>query len=392
MRDTNVWTGEPEEADTTPTGRGPHTLARVQRVEGRREAPHNIQRRHTPLDAWYALMTPSLPSAAASFDEHVQVQRARLGSLVLLGFVIFELLMLPVSPQIPSTWAGEAIAMAANLAGAVYLRRGNAAVAGALAVGAFDTALTLVLLNLPGGRLDTMYLPALDLYLVSVLVTASLMPPAFMFLASMVNGFIIVAELLFVPRTVALDQALAFSPYLIYIRPIALQFIVALVAYAWMRSMLDSARRADQAERLATLERISAERSRRLEEDVQTLLAVHVQVANGNFTVRVPPMRDKMLWKVGISLNNLIGRLGRLGEVESKLQRTDAAAQRLAEAIYEVRAIEGVQPLAHVERLCGVACMGTPVDQVLHALWQPMPRHTPIPPDWSASSHTHMEM
>ncbi len=123
--------------------------------------------------------------------------------------------------------------------------------------------------------------------------------------------------------------------------------------------MKASLRRADRAEEIALLEQRELARSHELEEDVQQLLAVHVQMANGNFNVRVPPLRTGPLWQIGSSFNNLLARFARLAQAEFVLRRTQAEAHSLAEAIHFMRS--GRQPLWPAQA-------GTPLDEVITAL------------------------
>jgi hypothetical protein len=145
--------------------------------------------------------------------------------------------------------------------------------------------------------------------------------------------------------------------------PIALQLIVALVSYLWVRSAQDALRRIDRAEEIALLERREVERTRDLKEGVQQLLAVHVQLANGNFNTRVPAVRNRDLWQIGNSLNNLIARLASFRQSASHmqitLQQTAQEAQRIAQAVYaNSTGRSGQWP----------APSGTPLDVILEAL------------------------
>jgi len=65
-----------------------------------------------------------------------------------------------------------------------------------------------------------------------------------------------------------------------------------------------------------------------LESGIQLILQTHVQVANGDFTTRAPLTQDHLLWQVGYSLNNLLGRLQRLSQAEAELQRAKIEFRR----------------------------------------------------------------
>jgi hypothetical protein len=211
-----------------------------------------------------------------------------------------------------------------------------------------------------GGRIDVLHLPAFYLLAGSVLVAASVLAPWWVFVVAVINSALIDASIVLLPHTPALAQVLASNnAQQVYAGPIVMQGIVALVAYLWASSVHSALRRADRAEEIAELERREAQRRAELEEGVQDLLAVHVRMANGDFNVRVPPVRDALLWRVGASLNNLIARFARLAQMEFVLRRRQTEAQRLAEAI--VASGGGRQ-------VVWPAPSGTPVDEVLVAL------------------------
>jgi len=86
-----------------------------------------------------------------------------------------------------------------------------------------------------------------------------------------------------------------------------------------------------------------------LESGIQLILQTHVQVANGDFSTRAPLTQDHLLWQVGYSLNNLLGRLQRLSQAESELQRakiefrrhlgsTQVQAQQIKAELHQIHA------------------------------------------------------
>ena len=191
-------------------------------------------------------------------------------------------------------------------------RAGRPTVAGLLLVALADLPLAAVPATALDGRLDVLTLESFYLLAGAILVAASLLAPWSAFVVAVVNSMLVLATIALMPRTPALAALLASNnAQQALIGPILMQAIVAIVAFLWARSTLSAIRRADDAERIAELERRELERTHELAEGVQQLLAAHVQLANGNFTIRVPAMRNQMLWQIGNSLNNLIGRLAR---------------------------------------------------------------------------------
>src|SRR5262245_37128068 len=126
-------------------------------------------------------------------------------------------------------------------------------------------------------------------------------------------------------------------------RPIALQIIVATVAFLWVKGSDEAIRRADRTEELAALEQSFAEQRRQLELGVQQILETHVRAANGDYSARAPLSQDNLLWQVAASLNNLLSRLQRSGQADHLLRRTEEELRRLAGAIDDAR--QGRRPI-----------------------------------------------
>jgi hypothetical protein len=121
-------------------------------------------------------------------------------------------------------------------------------------------------------------------------------------------------------------------------RPIALQIIIAVVAFLWVRGTDQAIRRADRAEEIAALEHTLADQKRQLDIGIQQILQTHVRAANGDYTARAPLGQDNILWQIASSLNNLLSRLQRSGQAEHQLRRTDEEIRRLASAIDDAQA------------------------------------------------------
>ena len=83
--------------------------------------------------------------------------------------------------------------------------------------------------------------------------------------------------------------------------------------------------------------RRDAEQKQELEAGIRELLAVHTEVANGNFRARSTASRGSMLWLISTSLNNLIGRMQVYAQASYIVQRTQVEAHRLAESFTFMR-------------------------------------------------------
>jgi hypothetical protein len=341
-----------------------------------------------PLGWWLRLTSPATPPASAPFEAREWARRGRLVSVLLLAFLFIEAaalwLYVIVDDDHPAMKIALLVALGLALTAALLNRMGEVAWAGVLIVALADLPAVGIPATAIGGQLDVLHLGALYLLAGSELVAASVLAPATVFFMAAANSAIIIGLIDYMPHTPALDAVLASNngPQA-YAGPIAMQLIVALVAFLWARSVLMALRRADRAEELAALERREIERTREVEEGVQLLLAIHVRMANGDFNARVPPMRNASLWRIGVSLNNLIARFARLAQVDYLLNQTRAEAHRLAEILLAQRM--GLRPALPPPS-------GTPLDEVITAL-SGAPA-SPAPPGYSGlgSYPTHNDM
>lgn len=316
-----------------------------------------------PLGWWYQQTTPR-EQAGASFAQREMVRRGRLASTLLLGFLITGLIQLPFVYKGPQTLL---ILLPAFLGMAFQIwlnRMGQVNIVGILMVLISYGVLAGLLTS--GKLLDVPSLPVFDLLVIPELMAVSLLPPISIFPVAIINSVVILALATFQPHTAELGTLLATADgRAVLTRSIALQFIVAIVAYLWVRSAVLAIKRADQAEVVAALERREAERTRELEEGARHLLDVLVQLANGDFTSRVPLLTNALLWRIGIAINTLIGRLERSSQATAQLQRFEEELSRLAQAIYALRP---------GDREVWVTPHDTPLDRVLDALRDALPR------------------
>ena len=141
-------------------------------------------------------------------------------------------------------------------------------------------------------RLDVSELPTFDLLVVSELIAVSLLPAASVFVVAGSNVLFIIAMIVFMPHTAALDMLLKSSmAYDAWVQPLSLQILVVAIAYMWVRSALRAAVRADQAEEIAALQWSKAELQQReveqkrlMEMGINELLQGLSQGVNGRET------------------------------------------------------------------------------------------------------------
>lgn len=318
---------------------------------------------------WQVLTGPPEPPLDATPALRDRVRRGRLASILLFGLLLVGIGAVLVGLSDPDHTDGPLpglfyllpFAFAAGILALVLNRLGRVNAAGVILVAIADLPLLSITLFTHATHLEVVNLTGFYPIVIAVLFAASLLPPWSVFPVALFNSAAVCAIILLVPHSAAFAETFDDIGDIIGTmgQPMGLELVVAIVAYLWTTSTLKTIRRADIAEALAEAERREIERTRELEEGVRQLLTVHVAIANGNFGIRVPAVRNPQLWQIGTSLNTLVGRFARAAQAEFTLERTQLESERLVQAIYEWRA--GRQPL-------WPAPTGTPVDQVTQAL------------------------
>jgi hypothetical protein len=208
-------------------------------------------------------------------------------------------------------------------------------------------------------------LPNFDAYVVSVVLAATVLPRTLTFLVALGNSLLIIGNYLFqthnpnITQDVALYSSETVQTVSLLVRPIALQFVLAVVAYLWVRGMDEAIRRADRAEEIAAWEIRDRERTFALEEGVLYLHQALTQWANGDVRHRIPAMPVAILEQVRTDLNTFIERFGSTMQASFSLYRLQQEAQRLTAALEDwVQGHPVVWP----------APSGTPLDRVVTLL------------------------
>lgn len=277
-------------------------------------------------------------------------RRKHLVRIILLVIAGFQFVNLPGALVDRDPLAFGTIVLGLFICGVAMLfhRGGRATVSSILLIVVVDLGCGLMLLTSPMG-LDVANLPVFDVLIVSELIAVSLLPAISVFPIAFIDILFIIAVILFQPHTPELNMLLASGMALdVIAQPIALQIIVALVTYLWVRSAQRAIARADRAEEIAELKQREAERTHQLETGIQQLLQTQVRAANGDLMARAHLSQDNMLWQVGVSLNMLLTRLQKSGreasraEYENQQLRKEVA--RLISSVREVRADRHYMP------------------------------------------------
>jgi hypothetical protein len=257
--------------------------------------------------------------------------------------------------------------LALQLAAISLNRAGHITIAGVILVVSMNAAIFAYMWSSPLG-LTMGQLPNYDAFAVSVVIAASVLPRRSAFIVAAINSAMIVADYMIRPHNanVTLDAALYPSVTVqtvsLLVRPIALQFTMALVAFLWVRGTDLATRRADRAEEIAMLEYRELERTSTLEEGIHYLHQTLSQWAQGNFGGRVPAMPLEILEQIRFDLNSFMERFRPDMNATYYLQRLQNEVGRLTASLESW--VRG-QPVIWPEP------SGTPLDHAIELLRGP---------------------
>lgn len=323
------------------------------------------ERRPTgPLSVWYRLTSPPEPAKTAPFQERELFRRGRTGSQI--SIILFFLLFV----SFPAAFAGSNPLLIGILVASLLvlclalifnrLRRVN--LAGILVILSVITGPTANIITTPGG-ISTSALPIFSLLVLSLMCAVSFLPPAWVFVVAAINILFTLFVLTSLPSSGELHHLLHTAFPAVAIPIILSQFIVATVAYIWVRGARLAILRADRAEEISALERrelerqqLEIEQKQQLDMGIQQLIQTHMQAANGNFSARAPLMKENILWRVAYSLNNLLARVQSYQQANIQQRRNQEALNFLIRAVQQAK--EAGEPL-RVQRT------GTPVDALI---------------------------
>lgn len=325
---------------------------------------------------WWLRLTSSgwnLPQT--TIEQRECMRRSQLASWIILGLLVADVVLLPVGINDLGTLSAIIVVGIGLLAAAFLNRLGYVTRAGILIIFLFCSGVLGSLLIQSGGlALDA--LPAYDLLAVTVIVAASVLPRWSAFIVAAVNTGLIFLDFWLQPHASDLQQKLHAYPSFstgalaLLARPVALQIVLATVAYLWVLGANTALARADRAEELAALEHEIAGQHYELESGVQEILAALVHVANGKLAVRVPVSQEHLMWQIASAINNLLNRLQRATIKEHEFYRTREEIDRLVAALEDAQAGRpAFWPIPS----------GTPVDLLIESLTGARYRAGPLP-------------
>lgn len=278
---------------------------------------------------WYRVSGPEDVPESANFLVREATRRSRIASLIMIGILCSALFLIPLSIfaapnllQLPSILIGTTVGILCCLLALPFNRHRQIQAVGILLILSVNIIIASVVLSEREG-LDPLFLSMFDLLVVSELVAASLLAPVSVFWVAVLNMIEVILDINVQSRSMMWMQMIPSQQltYSLLARPAILFFVVALVAYLWVKSAFNALQRADRAELIANLEQREKERVQQLEESIEQMLAVHMRVANGDLSARAPAYQSFLLWRIGAALNNFLARLQVALAAERDLRR-----------------------------------------------------------------------
>lgn len=326
------------------------------------------RRKRSLASQWLRFASSSGSNPQRTLQERELARRSDLIAWLALGMLGGLVIVSPIAIGDNTALLTFICFLALQLAAISLNRAGHITIAGIILVASMNAAIFAYMWSSPLG-LTMGQLPNYDAFAVSVVIAASVLPRRSAFIVAALNSAMIVADYLIRPHNlnVVLDAALYPSVTIqtvsLLVRPIALQFTMALVAFLWVRGTDLAILRADRAEEIAMLEYRELERTSTLEEGIRYLHQTLSQWAQGNFAGRVPAMPLDILEQVRNDLNNYMERFGPVMNATYYLQRLQNEVGRLTASLESW--VRG-QPVVWPEP------SGTPLDYAIELLRGPV--------------------
>ncbi|GHO46840.1 hypothetical protein [Ktedonospora formicarum] len=270
-----------------------------------------------PRVNWWLRMTSTgwdIPQE--TIEQREKVRRSRLTSWILLGMLVTLTAFIPATFTDRASMFSVLFALAGVLVATFCNRKGFVTVAGGILVTLSILATIGVVLGSADGKIHLVYLPAYDIMVISVILGASILPRSAAFIIAVVNTILITADLMVQPLSPDLQQAISqYTMAVIVGRPVAIQIMVAVISFLWVRGMDQAVKRADRAEELRSIEQrfsmVEAERKAQVEEFVQEIINALRLLANSQegLVVLSP---NHPLHQQGMFINNQLKQFYRL--------------------------------------------------------------------------------
>ena len=291
---------------------------------------------------WYHLTSPSDAQPDATFQQRDRIRRSRLASALMLFLGTVLLIAGAIGASSPNhAILIVVVSMLCTIVLSIPInRRGWVEVVGCLMV----LGLTVGMYTSVGVGAFSIGMSANDkdiLYLLffSELFAGAILPINWVFLVALMNIAFSFIALRFFPHDPAFTLMLHTSFSAIFPRLLQIHIIASGMMSIIVNNLKAALARADRAEEMAKLQHDmaaitsqQAQEKHALERRIDEIVAVHIRVANGDLSARVPFTQDNTLWKLAGPLNTLLGRFQHARQAEEQMQQFSlhmAQAQRL---------------------------------------------------------------
>lgn len=257
------------------------------RQEQSSKVQHKPKAPTLPKVNWWIRMTSfGWDQPQETIEQREKVRRSRMTSWIILAMLIALVAFIPATLSDKASAFTVLIAFICMFINIFLNRKGFVTIAGTFLVVLTSTAVMAVVVGSPDGKIHLVYLPALDVLVISVILGASILPRIAAFIIAFVNVILIYSDLLLQPLSPDLHQAIAqYGMPVIAGRPVVIQIVAAVIAYLWTRGMDQAIRRADRAEELRALEQrfkeAEAEHALAIEEFTRSTITAVEALANG---------------------------------------------------------------------------------------------------------------
>ena len=235
---------------------------------------------------WLRLTSAGWDQPQETIEQRERLRRSRLTGWIILGLLGTLVAFLPAGIHDPPSVAAMGIAVVGLALAAALNRHGYVSAAGVVLVGLMCGAVIGIIIAAPGGKITLVYLPAYDILALPVVIGASILPRGASFIIAAADIALIYGDLLLQPKAADLQaQINIYGLVGIGGRAVAIQIILAVVAYLWVRGTDEAVRRADRAEELRASEQRFAEAeaawAREVSFFVQRMIEALSALANG---------------------------------------------------------------------------------------------------------------
>ncbi len=294
---------------------------------------------------WYRIAAPSEVPDEAPLRLRMRVRSGRLMSVVFLSEIILVLIFAIgcfITHDLVTALAAT-MALVAIVIGTSLNRMGKTVTAGILILVAEEMGVIACIL-LTDREVNAHLVAQIFFFLAPELIAAEMITPWVTFPVTLGNCLITAGMIAFFPKTPEVMFSLHAYFYVIYGAPIVMQMLVAVICFLWVSSTYKEMRRANSAEEVSKLtlamgsqQQVLQQQKQQLEANIQQIVSVHLQAANGNLQARVPLDQQNVLWPVAGSLNNLLARLQRWRYDAVQHQQNQQALQQLLQNIQMAR-------------------------------------------------------